>query len=142
MFQDCCGTLKCLVLYGHLVTMNTKVLWHLKRIVQSLRYEVTVPICIEFFWDIKVVELYRSEYERSTYSLLKSFSEISRLHQVKLGLGRRALRFILSLIVFLDFLFGLLARLLLCSCCGCRSSPFFLILNDLMACLFNLFFLL
>jgi hypothetical protein len=52
MLEDCCGTLKCLVLYCNFVTVDAQVLRHLEGAVQGLGNEVSVGLSVELFGDI------------------------------------------------------------------------------------------
>jgi hypothetical protein len=52
MLEDCCGTLKCLVLYFNFITVDAQILRHLEGAIQSLRNEMSIGLSVELFGDI------------------------------------------------------------------------------------------
>lgn len=52
MLEDCCGTLKCLVLYCNFITVDAQILRHLEGAIQSLRNEMSIGLSVELFRDI------------------------------------------------------------------------------------------
>lgn len=109
MFEDGRGTLKCLVLYCYLITVNAEVLGHLEGLVQGLRYYFSICFTVELLRYIKMVEFDRSENERSANFFLECFCKVSWSHEVKFSLGRWALRSIFFLVIFNNLFLWLFA---------------------------------